>query len=189
MHSINRSNVRSFIATALIVASLSACSTAQVPSVPGQEPGLPEGQSKKATVYMMKPNDNGKSGQLLSAACPDSLVPVEVLLDAPYIARDPSASIFMSLLALKRAKGDAYAPQGLENPLAKSQLQEPKMELVKELYVVRLKGTITVGNECDAKRQRAQIEETIRHAAGTHSFMIDFNGAGPQGWEKAFEVK
>lgn len=167
---------------------LSACSSAPKSSN-GQELGLPEGQSQKVTVYMIKPGDNGKLGHLLSSTCPDSIMPVEVKTESPYISRDPSASILMSLVAIKKLKADTYAAQGLANPLAKSSLQDPEIELSKDTYIIRLKGTFTVESACDAARQRAQIEETLRRAVGTHSFIIDFNGSGPQGWAKAFEVK
>lgn len=145
-----------------------------------------ERRVSKATIFMIAPNDKGKQGNKI--ACDDSLVSLEERVDE-YDALDPVASVKAAFTALSAVKNEELKAKKLQNPFEKSKLTLTNVEAqTKNEVIVHLDGKIISSSDCDALRQRAQIEELLTKAAAGKALKIKFNGRSSN-WAEAFASK
>jgi len=103
-------------------------------------------------VYLIALEDDGKSGKKIG--CGDSVVPVTLNI-TPTVA-----VLHTSLNKLLSMKHRTYGDSGLYNALYQSNLSLDGLSLKDGEAVIRLKGTLMLGGECDDPRVAAMIEET-----------------------------
>lgn len=105
-------------------------------------------------IYLIALGDNGASGRAIG--CGDSLVPVEVPIT-------PTLGVLRAALnELFDLEGEQYyGESGLYNALYQSHLRIDDLAVVNGEAIIKLKGDLVMGGECDGPR----IEEQLKAAA------------------------
>lgn len=142
----------------MIVLLAAACNTAQPTSKQNQpidneasKPQEPVAVTK-VKVFVIAPDDNGKTGKLVG--CGDSVIGIDREVSATTA---PLKVAIETLLAIK----DKYIGQsGLYNSLAGSNLKVDSVAITNGNAVIKLSGTMTLGGMCDDPRFKSQLEET-----------------------------
>jgi len=121
----------------------------------------------RVRIFLIAARDGGRSGR--AAGCGDSVVPVEATLPAPAPALEGALRALL-------ARSDRVDPQsGLYDPLYASALTLSGVERNGGEARVRLSGYVEVGDDCDARRIRAQLEATAQQFQGVDraTFTVD----------------
>jgi hypothetical protein len=150
----------------VLAALLSSCHAADPPPRPAARPDA-AAVTDRVRVFLIAPRDGGRAGR--PAGCGDSAVPVEVTLPAPAPAL---AGALRALLALS-ARLDARS--GLYDPLYASSLQLAGIDRAGPEARVRLAGYLELGDDCEARRILAQLQETALQFEGIRraTFTVD----------------
>ncbi len=133
----------------------------------------------QTNIYLVAVGDDGESGKEIG--CNDSLVPVQVQIDA---AADPATAALNELLSIKDRN---HEPSGLYNALYQSDLSVEEMRITDGEAVVRLSGTLKLGGVCDEPRVKEQLQQTVLQYVGVEKVSIivddtplrDLLGEGP----------
>lgn len=140
-----------------------------IANAPGPTPPPPSGALfDRALIYLIAPNDNGASGDLIG--CMDSVIPVEVQF-APTVA--PMTAAYQSLLSV--AAGD-YGQSGLVNTLGASSLTLQGVNIQNRQAIVQLSGTLSIAGVCDVPRIQAQLERVALQFNTVDSVQVFING-------------
>lgn len=124
-----------------------------------------------AILFLIALGDKGKSGT--AVACDDSLVPV--MVSVPKGARP--AETLRNLLTQLLQDGDQYSGgAGLYNALNNASLKIETVAVQEGLTKIVLTGDLTAGNDCDAARMLAQLENTVRAFEPVNGVRITVNG-------------
>jgi hypothetical protein len=122
----------------------------------------------RANIYLIALGDNGEAGKKIG--CNDSVVPVEVQIDATV---DPLKATLSKLLSLEDRE---HGLSGLYNALYRSDLSLEEVRLTNGEAVVRLSGTLRIGGVCDEPRIRAQLRQTVLQYTSVEEVSIIING-------------
>ncbi len=119
----------------------------------------PEDETETVNIYFVALEDDGQNGKLIG--CGDSLIPVEVEIDAT----DSSGTrVLETLNALVETEDEMVSgPDGrdLYNALAASDVAAMAAEVERGLATVHMAGEPTVSGSCDEPRFVEQIRQTI----------------------------
>lgn len=138
-------------------------------------------------VYAIKLNDNGTSPNSVQVGCGDSALPVAETAQFAYNPNDPIASINAAIMTLLNTTPNQYQSQNLENPLGNQTMVIQSVTANGNNYTINLNGSFAFGGVCEMPRVRAQVEETIKKAAGAgNTFTINWNSGGQAAWNTAF---
>ena len=182
------------ILSLILLISLTGCGQNPAP-IPAQSqdittPPVATTQTNQATVYMIKPDDNGIATNSIKVGCGDSAVPVTTTTISQYDGANPVASINAAILAIINMTANQFQAQNLQNPLGDQALSIQSVDQNGTQLVVHLSGQFSFGGVCEMPRVRAQIEETIKKAAlPGNTYTIDWNGGGQTAWNKTFSLK
>lgn len=135
------------------------------PPAPTQAPqGL-----NSVLIYLIAPDDNGKSGALVG--CGDSAVPVSVAIEPTLgVLRAAYTELF------KLYGKQYYGQSGLMNALYASNLHIESLAVENGIARVALKGSLSLGGVCDAPRVEAQLRLTALHFSTVQDVIITLNG-------------
>ena len=128
-------------------------------------------QSHTVNLYFVALGDNGQSGMLIG--CNDSLVPVQVQIDAAPTA---TAQIRAALEQLFTVDEQYYGQSGLYNALYQSDLSVQDVAVSGGHATVRLSGSMQLGGVCDEPRFEQQIRQTILQFDGVEAATLLLNG-------------
>jgi hypothetical protein len=118
-------------------------------------------------IYMIVVDDGGNSGDLV--ACNDSIIDVSVPIIPTYGVLRASLDKLLAVKTEKFDNTDYY------DALYQSSLSIDKLGLASGVASIYLKGDVTLGNECDKARIKAQIEYTARQFSTIKSVDIFIN--------------
>ncbi len=186
--------MKKYLISLLIITSLTGCGQNPLPA-PAQSqnatiPPAATAQVTQATIYMIKPDDNGATINSVKVGCGDSAVPVTATATNSYDATNPVASINAAMMTILNMTANQFQAQNLQNPLGDQALSIQSVDQNGTQLVVHLNGQFSFGGVCELPRVRAQIEETIKKAAlPGNTYTIDWNGGGQTTWNKAFSLK
>ncbi|MFO7917781.1 MAG: GerMN domain-containing protein [Anaerolineae bacterium] len=133
----------------------------------------------QTNIYLVAVGDDGQRGKRFG--CNDSLVPVQVQIDADA---DPATAALNKLLSIKDRR---HEPSGLYNALYQSDLSVEEVRITDGEAVVRLSGSLMLGGVCDEPRVEEQLRQTVRQYVGVEEVSIiiddtplkDLLGQGP----------
>lgn len=128
------------------------------------KPATSDKSTIKLKVFVIAPEDNGKSGKLIG--CGDSVVPLE-----REVVQTPTP-LKASLEALLAIKGDYVGESGLYNALGSSDLKLDSVVIKDGKAIIKLSGKLTVGGVCDNPRIDAQIRETAMQFSSVKSVEV-----------------
>jgi len=136
-----------------------------LPPTPTQAPlGL-----NSVLIYLIAPEDNGKSGMLVG--CGDSAVPVSVAIEPTLgVLRAAYSELF------KLYGKQYYGQSGLMNALYASNLSIESLAVENGTARVALKGSISLGGVCDTPRVEAQLRLTALQFSTVQDVFITLNG-------------
>ena len=157
----------------VLALSLSGCglpSTSTPTTTAPPDPGT--GDLQTVTVYMLALEDEGKSGQ--AVGCGDSAVPVEMQIPA---GQEPLQAALEALFSIRQSQYDRYY-----NALYQSSLQVERIEVDTQQVKVFLTGSLISGGVCDDPRILAQLDQTVRKAAGVAEGAIFINDRPLEDW-------
>ncbi|MEZ4569714.1 MAG: GerMN domain-containing protein [Thermomicrobiales bacterium] len=119
----------------------------------------PDGETETVNIYFVAIGDNGENGRMIG--CQDSLVPVEVEIDA---TDDSGVRVLEALNALiETDDATVEGPNGMEvdNALAESDVGAIAADVESGLATVHMGGDVSVGGTCDEPRFVEQIRATV----------------------------
>lgn len=145
--------IRPQVATATAV-SPTAVPPTQVPVAQATSSQFPAGPTSGKTmtvkIYLIAINDNGVSGPKIG--CNDSVVGVERVLPASSSPLTDSTKYLLGL------RGQFYGQSGLYNVFYQSKLTVDSVVLNGTKASFHLRGTLSLGGECDDPRVEAQLK-------------------------------
>ncbi|MCW1969058.1 MAG: hypothetical protein KIH69_013185 [Anaerolineae bacterium] len=141
---------------------------APLPSPPAASAQQTTLDRNRVKIFLVAPNDNGKSGPKIG--CNDSLIGVERELKQPT-----QAVLTASLNELFSIKTQTAGQSGLINALYQSNMQLKSAQVVNGRMVVQLSGTPKYGGTCDVPRFKEQISATVRQFPTTTNAIIYVN--------------
>lgn len=118
----------------------------------------------QTNIYLVAVGDDGELGKKIG--CNDSLVPVQVQVDA---TSDPATAALNELLSIKDRK---HGPSGLYNALYQSDLSVEEVRIANGEAIVRLSGTLRIGGVCDEPRIKEQLQQTVLQYVGVKEVSI-----------------
>jgi hypothetical protein len=131
---------------------------------PTQSAGL-----DRVNIYLVAIGDNGASGKLIG--CGDSLIPVVIQIE-------PTMGVLRAALnELFKLEGQSdYAGSGLYNALYLSHLEIDDVAVVGGEAIIKLKGSLVTGGECDIPRIEEQLQAIALQFSTVDSVTITVNG-------------
>jgi hypothetical protein len=137
----------------------------------GQVVEPPPPVTETAFVYLVAIGDAGESGMFFG--CDDSLIPVEIDIEANQSDEDRIAAVLQAMFA----NGDTWDDTGLYNVFADSSLTVDNVTIDNGEATVNLSGELVIGGVCDNPRVEEQLLATITQFAGVSSAVVLLNGA------------
>ncbi|MFP3895997.1 MAG: GerMN domain-containing protein [Anaerolineales bacterium] len=130
-------------------------------------------------IYLVAVDDDGQLGKRFG--CNDSLVPVQVQIDADA---DPATAALNKLLSIESREHESTE---LYNALYQSDLSVEEVRITNGEAIVRLSGTLMLGGVCDEPRVKEQLQQTVLQYVGVQEVSIiiddtpleDLLGEGP----------
>jgi hypothetical protein len=132
-------------------------------------PANPSSGIDHVNIYLVAVGDNGVSGKLIG--CGDSLVPVEVSIP-------PTLGVLRAALnELFALEGEQYYGQsGLYNALYQSDLSIADAAVEDGEAIIRLKGNLLLGGECDIPRVEEQLKALALQFSTVDRVSVYING-------------
>ena len=120
-------------------------------------------------IYLVAIGDNGASGKAIG--CGDSLIPVEVSIT-------PTLGVLRAALnELFDLEGEQYyGESGLYNALYQSHLRIDDLVVTNGEALIKLKGDLVVGGECDGPRVEEQLKALALQFSTVNRVSIFING-------------
>jgi spore germination protein GerM len=119
-------------------------------------------------IYLIAINDNGASGPKIG--CNDSAVPVTLNLPATTSPLTDSTKQLLSM------KSRFYGESGLYNVFYQSNLTVDSVIISNGKATYNLRGTLSLGGECDDPRVEAQLKYTALQFSTVKTVEIFVNG-------------
>ncbi len=142
--------------------------TVPSPTTPPVPTLAPQGATS-VLIYLIAPEDNGKSGALIG--CGDSAVPVPVPIEPTLgVLRAAYTELF------KLYGKQFYGQSGLMNALYSSNLSIDSLAVENSTARVSLKGSLALDGVCDIPRVEAQLRLTALQFSTVKDVIISLNG-------------
>jgi len=172
----NTTETRRRLSGVVLVLILSSCAclpNLQIPTAspsPNPEPLVeqPAGLDH-VKIFLVAIGDNGISGPLIG--CGDSLVGVDVPIE-------PTLDVLQASLneLFKLDRQPYYGESGLYNALYLSKLSIENLAVENGEAIIRLKGKLITGGECDIPRIEGQLKSAVLQFATINTVSIFING-------------